>query len=123
MFIGSTTSTAVFMSPLTIAMEISKNENRALIAMFQCVSWTMALCFLPALMWIVGDWKPFMLITTLPCAIFLFSNRLVQTKKIFFTLSLSRSYFKALLLLIKYIYVYKKSPIVGASLNLITIFP
>lgn len=77
MFIGSMPSTAVYISPLIIAMEISRNEDRTFIAMMQCISWTIALCFMPLLMWLLGDWIPFMLITTLPCAVFLFSNRFV----------------------------------------------
>lgn len=75
MFIGNSTTTQLLVSPLIIAMEISKNEERTSIALMQRVAWTIGLCSMAFLMWIIGDWVPFMLITTLPMALFLFSNR------------------------------------------------
>ncbi|XP_017787307.1 PREDICTED: organic cation transporter 1-like [Nicrophorus vespilloides] len=73
-FIGSLPSTSVFQGPLVIAMEISKNEDRAHIAMMQCLGWTVGLCMLPLLMWVLRDWYYFMLVTTLPCFLYMFSG-------------------------------------------------
>lgn len=75
--IGSLASTAVFQSPLVISMEISKSKDISHIAMLQCISWTLSLSVMPLIMWIVRDWFVFMLITTLPGALFLFSGRYV----------------------------------------------
>ncbi|KAF2880324.1 hypothetical protein ILUMI_25837 [Ignelater luminosus] len=70
--IGSLSSTAVYSSPLIIAMEICKDTDRAHIAMLQCLGWTIGLATMPLIMWGVGHWTYFMVLTTLPCALFLF---------------------------------------------------
>ncbi|KAF2886262.1 hypothetical protein ILUMI_19911, partial [Ignelater luminosus] len=70
--IGSLTATAVYSSPLIIAMEMSKDADRSHIAMLQCLSWTIGLAAMPFIMWAIGDWVYFMILTTLPCTLFLF---------------------------------------------------
>ncbi|XP_065157525.1 organic cation transporter 1-like [Atheta coriaria] len=72
--IGSLPSTSVFQGPLIIAMEISRTEDRALISMMQCFGWNAGMVMMPLLMWWLRDWVPFMLVTSLPCAIFLLSR-------------------------------------------------
>lgn len=75
MWFGSLASTAVFQAPLIVAMEISEEQSRAHIAMMQCLGWTIALCILPMTFWVVRDWSTFMLVTTLPCLVFLFPGK------------------------------------------------
>ncbi|KAI4467000.1 solute carrier family 22 member [Holotrichia oblita] len=71
--LGNLATPSVFQSPLTIAMEISKNENRAKVQFAQALGSTTALCLMPFVYWIFKDWVPFMLLTSLPCGIYLFS--------------------------------------------------
>lgn len=73
--LGSLASTAVFQAPLIIAMEISEENRRAHIAMLQCVAWTFGMCAMPFILWAWGHWFNFMLSTTFPCIIFLFTSR------------------------------------------------
>lgn len=64
------TSMSIFLSPLIIAMETSKEEDRAHIAMMQCIGWTIGMCIMPIVFWVVGDWVWFLMITTLPVGLF-----------------------------------------------------
>lgn len=64
------TSMSIFLSPLIIAMETSKEEDRAHIAMMQCIGWTLGMCIMPIVFWAVGDWVWFLMITTLPVGLF-----------------------------------------------------
>lgn len=64
------TSMSIFLSPLIIAMETSKEEDRAHIAMMQCIGWTLGMCIMPLVFWAVGDWVWFLMITTLPVGLF-----------------------------------------------------
>ncbi|CRK88958.1 CLUMA_CG002518, isoform A [Clunio marinus] len=64
------TSMSIFLSPLIIAMETSKEEDRAHIAMMQCIGWTLGMCIMPLTFWAVGDWVWFLMITTLPIGLF-----------------------------------------------------
>lgn len=64
------TSMSIFLSPLIIAMETSKEEDRAHIAMMQCIGWTFGMCIMPLVFWAVGDWVWFLMITTLPVGLF-----------------------------------------------------
>ncbi|GLV42087.1 uncharacterized protein CBL_04954 [Carabus blaptoides fortunei] len=73
--LGSLTSTAVFQAPVIIAMEICEESKRAHIAMMQCLGWTAAMCIMPFILWAYGHWFPFILTTTIPCILFLFSSR------------------------------------------------
>ncbi|XP_026479557.1 carcinine transporter-like [Ctenocephalides felis] len=74
-FLGSLTSTSVFQSPLIIAMEISRSEDRAHIAMMQSIGWTSGMILMPLLMWATRDWFIFALVSTIPCTIFLIHNK------------------------------------------------
>jgi len=73
--ISMLTSMLIFLSPLIIAMEVSKEEDRGKIAMFQCIGWTMGLSIMPLVFWLVRDWVWFMLLTTLPIALFAMWNK------------------------------------------------
>uniref|UniRef100_A0A336MX72 CSON006225 protein n=1 Tax=Culicoides sonorensis TaxID=179676 RepID=A0A336MX72_CULSO len=66
---GMLTALTLFQSPMVIAMEICKGEDRAHIAMLQCWGWTMGMILMPLIFWIVRDWTPFLIITTLPLLI------------------------------------------------------
>lgn len=64
------TSMSIFLSPLIIAMETSKEEDRGKIAMLQCVGWTVGLSIMPMVFWWVRDWTWFLVITSTPIVIF-----------------------------------------------------
>lgn len=64
------TSMSIFLSPLIIAMETSRAEDRGKIAMLQCVGWTMGLSIMPLVFWLVRDWVWFLMLTTLPVGLF-----------------------------------------------------
>lgn len=51
-------------------METSKEEDRAKIAMLQCVGWTLGISIMPLVFWVVRDWVWFLMITTLPIGLF-----------------------------------------------------
>lgn len=72
-FIGSLTGETVMQGPLVIAMEISDPKNRGLIGMLLFCGWNIGMSIMPLLMWWLRDWVTFLLATTLPCAIYLFS--------------------------------------------------
>lgn len=74
-FISMMTSMLIFLSPLIIAMEISKEEDRGKIAMFQCIGWTLGLSIMPLIFWAVRDWVWFLMLTTLPIGLFALWNR------------------------------------------------
>ncbi|XP_031637594.1 carcinine transporter [Contarinia nasturtii] len=69
---GSFCAISLFQSPFIIAMEISKPDDRANVAIIQNLAWTLGLCILPFIYWIVGDWFSFFVITSLPLLIFIF---------------------------------------------------
>jgi len=76
------TSMSIFLSPLIIAMETSREDDRAHIAMMQCIGWTMGMCIMPLVFWVVGDWVWFLMITTLPCGIFaLFPKYMIESPR------------------------------------------
>ncbi|XP_053695803.1 solute carrier family 22 member 21-like [Sabethes cyaneus] len=66
-FLGSFSSNTGFQSPLIVAMEISKDENRATLSMWQLFGWTAGVCLAPLVLWWCRDWRWFLLITSLPC--------------------------------------------------------
>ncbi|XP_062535940.1 solute carrier family 22 member 21-like [Armigeres subalbatus] len=69
-FLGSCASNTGFQSPLIVAMEISKAENRAALSMWQLFGWTTGVCVPPLILWWNRDWIWFMLITSVPCFLF-----------------------------------------------------
>jgi OCT family organic cation transporter-like MFS transporter 4/5 len=68
--ISMLTSMSIFLSPLIIAMETSKDEDRAKIAMLQCIGWTLGLSIMPFVFYLARDWVWFLMLTTLPVGIF-----------------------------------------------------
>lgn len=74
-FVSMMTSLLIFLSPLIIAMEISKEEDRGKIAMFQCIGWTLGLSVMPLVFWAVRDWIWFLMLTTLPIGLFALWNK------------------------------------------------
>lgn len=68
--ISMMTSMSIFLSPLIIAMETSKEEDRAHIAMMQCIGWTMGISIMPMVFWVLRDWTWFLMATTLPIGLF-----------------------------------------------------
>lgn len=69
-FCSMLTSVSIFVCPLIIAMETSKDEDRAHIAMMQSIGWTTGLCIMPLVFWAVGDWVWFLVLTTVPVGLF-----------------------------------------------------
>ncbi|EAA08673.4 AGAP004104-PB [Anopheles gambiae str. PEST] len=69
-FIGSFSTNTSFQSPLIIAMEISKDANRAALSLWQLVGWTAGVCLAPLILWWMRDWSWFMIVTSLPCLLF-----------------------------------------------------
>lgn len=69
-FLGSFSSNTSFQSPLIVAMEISKDENRAALSMWQLFGWTVGVCIAPLILWWCRNWVWFMLITSIPCLLF-----------------------------------------------------
>jgi MFS family permease len=81
-FSSMLTSTSIFMSPLVIAMETSKEEDRAHIAMMQCMGWSLGMCIMPLVFWAVGDWVWFLMLTTLPVGFFaLFPKYMIESPR------------------------------------------
>lgn len=64
------TSMSIFVTPLIIAMETSKDEDRGHIAMMQSIGWTTGMSLMPLVFWAVGDWVWFLAITTFPVGLF-----------------------------------------------------
>uniref|UniRef100_A0A2M4BIK2 Putative synaptic vesicle transporter svop n=1 Tax=Anopheles marajoara TaxID=58244 RepID=A0A2M4BIK2_9DIPT len=69
-FIGSFSTNTSFQSPLIILMEISKDENRASLSLWQLVGWTTGICIAPLILWWIRDWFWFMILTSAPCILF-----------------------------------------------------
>nr|CAD7417340.1 unnamed protein product [Timema poppensis] len=57
-------------------MEISSSKKRAHIAMTQCVGLTLGACLAPLIAWATRDWVTYLLLTTLPCAIFFLTPKM-----------------------------------------------
>lgn len=74
-FASMLTSMSIFLSPLIIAMETSKESDRAYIVMMQWIGWTGGMCIMPLVFWLVGDWVWFLMITTLPVGLFAMYNK------------------------------------------------
>jgi hypothetical protein len=65
-------------------MEISSTSQRALIAMLQFVGWTTGMCVMPMIAWATGgEWKLFMVLTSVPCAAVFLAFRSVTTSHTF----------------------------------------
>lgn len=62
------TVNSLFQSPLIVGMEISGEDDRTNIAMYQSFGWSIGTTLMPLLFWWLRDWVPFMWLTTLPTA-------------------------------------------------------
>uniref|UniRef100_A0A8D8A2R7 Solute carrier family 22 member 5 n=1 Tax=Culex pipiens TaxID=7175 RepID=A0A8D8A2R7_CULPI len=69
-FVGSFASNTGFQSPLIVAMEISKDENRASLSMWQLGGWTVGICVAPMILWLCRDWVWLLLGSSLPLLVF-----------------------------------------------------
>lgn len=67
----SFTVNSLFQSPLIVGMEISGEDDRTYIAMYQSFGWSIGTTLMPLLFWWLQDWIPFMWLTTLPTALVL----------------------------------------------------
>ncbi|XP_025829051.1 solute carrier family 22 member 3 isoform X2 [Agrilus planipennis] len=76
-FTAGFTSYTAYQAPLVIGMEISREKDKAYIAMLQNVGRTVGLCILPPFMWLIGHWKPFMVMSSLPCLLFFIPYRYI----------------------------------------------
>ncbi|XP_066998143.2 carcinine transporter isoform X2 [Anabrus simplex] len=74
--LGSSAGAAAFQSPLALSMEVSDSNQSAHIAMLQCLGWTTGMCIMPMIAWATGEWRTFILITSIPCALFIFLHRM-----------------------------------------------
>ncbi|XP_055585416.1 solute carrier family 22 member 7-like [Uranotaenia lowii] len=70
-FIGSFGTNTSFQSPLIVVMEISRDEDRAALSLWQLVGWTLGVSLPPLAFWWLRDWVWFMLLTSIPCALFI----------------------------------------------------
>ncbi|XP_067618645.1 beta-alanine transporter-like isoform X2 [Eurosta solidaginis] len=62
---------SLFQSPQIVGMEISREQDRSKIAIYQNCGWSIGTSFMPLLFWCLRDWVSFMWVTTLPTAIIL----------------------------------------------------
>ncbi|XP_036324828.1 carcinine transporter isoform X1 [Rhagoletis pomonella] len=62
---------SLFQSPQIIGMEISREQDRSAIAIYQSIGWSIGTTFMPLLFWWLRDWAAFMWITTIPTALVL----------------------------------------------------
>ncbi|XP_065367629.1 organic cation transporter 1-like [Calliphora vicina] len=67
----SLTINSLFHSPHIIAMEISREDDRSLIAMYHNFGWSVGITIVPLLFWWLRDWQSFMWISSVPAALFL----------------------------------------------------
>ncbi|XP_044742619.1 solute carrier family 22 member 5-like [Chrysoperla carnea] len=80
--LSSATLNSGFQSPLTISMEIISVKMRATLISIQYLGWTIGICILPLIMWVVRRWDYFFLITTLPgLLIFIFYKYLIESPR------------------------------------------
>jgi hypothetical protein len=67
---------------------MSAADQRAHIAMLQCLGWTLGVCLMPMVAWATRDWVAFILITSAPCAVFFSAYKLVTSQNIIWVLKL-----------------------------------
>ncbi|KAM7363072.1 carcinine transporter-like isoform 2-T5 [Cochliomyia hominivorax] len=76
------TINSLFQSPQIIGMEISREEDRSTIAIYQSFGWSFGTTLMPLLFWWLRDWESFMWITTLPTAVVLiFSKYVIESPR------------------------------------------
>lgn len=57
---------------VVIIFHLHFRDDRAFVAVLQSLAWTLGLCILPFIYWIVGDWLTFFTLTSIPMLVFLF---------------------------------------------------
>uniref|UniRef100_A0A1B0FQN9 Major facilitator superfamily (MFS) profile domain-containing protein n=1 Tax=Glossina morsitans morsitans TaxID=37546 RepID=A0A1B0FQN9_GLOMM len=73
---------SLFQSPQIIGMEISREQDRSTIAIYQSFGWSIGTTVMPLLFWWLRDWQPFMWCTTIPTAlILLFSKYVIESPR------------------------------------------
>ncbi|XP_026479547.1 solute carrier family 22 member 5-like [Ctenocephalides felis] len=66
---------SLYQTVLVIGMEISTSDENSHVAMLQGIGWTFGICTMPLLMWWLRNWFDFVLVSSLPFAIFLINNK------------------------------------------------
>lgn len=56
-------------------MEVSDADSKGFVMMLQCIGWTLGMVIMPLVAWLVRDWVPFMLITSIPLGLSIFLYR------------------------------------------------
>ncbi|CAD6994986.1 unnamed protein product [Ceratitis capitata] len=62
---------SLFQAPQIVGMEISREQDRSIIAIYQSIGWSIGTSLMPLLFWWLRDWFVFMWLTTVPTAIIL----------------------------------------------------
>ncbi|XP_053945605.1 carcinine transporter [Anastrepha ludens] len=62
---------SLFQAPQIVGMEISREQDRSIIAIYQSIGWSIGTSLMPLLFWWLRDWYAFMWLTTIPTAIVL----------------------------------------------------
>ncbi|XP_067618642.1 carcinine transporter-like isoform X2 [Eurosta solidaginis] len=62
---------SLFQAPQIVGMEISREQDRSRIAIYQSCGWSIGTSLMPLLFWWIRDWVIFMWLTTIPTAIIL----------------------------------------------------
>ncbi|XP_055851200.1 beta-alanine transporter-like isoform X2 [Episyrphus balteatus] len=80
--LAALTVNSLFQSPVVIAMEISGEDERSSIALYQSFGWFLGTTAMPFVFWWLRDWIPFLLITTLPTLlVFLFYKYAIESPR------------------------------------------
>ncbi|XP_073817563.1 organic cation transporter 1 [Musca autumnalis] len=80
--LAALTINSLFQSPQIIGMEISREQDRSLIAIYQSFGWSIGTTLMPLLFWWLRKWAPFMWITTIPTALVLiFSKYVIESPR------------------------------------------
>uniref|UniRef100_A0A1A9WDS2 Major facilitator superfamily (MFS) profile domain-containing protein n=1 Tax=Glossina brevipalpis TaxID=37001 RepID=A0A1A9WDS2_9MUSC len=80
--LSALTINSLFQAPQIIGMEISREQDRSTIAIYQSFGWSIATTVMPLLFWWLRDWQPFMWCTTIPTAlILLFSKYVIESPR------------------------------------------
>ncbi|KAG8230553.1 hypothetical protein J437_LFUL010154 [Ladona fulva] len=77
MLLSNSGANAVFQTLLAIGIEMSGKGAHSCINTVQYIAWTFGLSLLPFIQWGSRGWRLFMILTTVPTALFLFTYRLV----------------------------------------------
>ncbi len=56
----------LFQSPLAITTEIATLPKRGLVIGWACIAWSVGVCALPLVAWLINQWKALQLVCTIP---------------------------------------------------------